>query len=134
MKAITIKQPFASLIAAGLKAYEFRTWKTNYRGEILIHAGKSVDREAMVRFQNYDLTYPTGCVIARAVLTDCVQVDESMKEFLRSQNAEVYAGITEDPQWTGYAFRLENVERILPVDTPGMLGLWEFDEQKCVRG
>ena len=40
MKAITIKQPFASLIAAGLKEYEFRTWKTKYRGEILIHAGK----------------------------------------------------------------------------------------------
>ena len=35
MKAITIKQPFASLIAAGLKEYEFRTWKTSYRGEIL---------------------------------------------------------------------------------------------------
>ena len=29
MKAITIKQPFASLIAAGLKEYEFRTWKKN---------------------------------------------------------------------------------------------------------
>lgn len=27
MKAITIKQPFASLIAAGVKEYEFRTWK-----------------------------------------------------------------------------------------------------------
>lgn len=104
MKAITIKQPFASLIAAGLKEYEFRTWKTNYRGEIFIHAGKSVDQEAMMRFKNYDLTYPTGCVIARAVLTDCVLVDESMKEFLRSKNVEVYAGVTEDPQWTGYGF------------------------------
>ena len=28
MKVITIKQPFASLIAEGLKEYEFRTWKT----------------------------------------------------------------------------------------------------------
>lgn len=128
MKAITIKQPFASLIAAGLKEYEFRTWKTNYRGEIFIHAGKSVDQEAMMRFKNYDLTYPTGCVIARAVLTDCVLVDESMKEFLRSKNVEVYAGVTEDPQWTGYGFQLEKVERILPLDTPGMLGLWKFDE------
>lgn len=33
MKAITIKQPFASLIACGLKEYAFRTWKTSYRGE-----------------------------------------------------------------------------------------------------
>ena len=36
MKAITLKQPFASLIASGLKEYEFRTWKTAYRGEILL--------------------------------------------------------------------------------------------------
>ena len=38
MKVITIKQPFASLIASGQKEYEFRTWKTSYRGDILIHA------------------------------------------------------------------------------------------------
>lgn len=40
MKVLTIKQPFATLIAEKLKEYEFRTWKTKYRGEILIHAGK----------------------------------------------------------------------------------------------
>ena len=43
MKTLTINQPFATLIVEGLKEYEFRTWKTNYRGEILIHAGKGVD-------------------------------------------------------------------------------------------
>ena len=40
MKVLTIKQPFATLIAEKLKEYEFRTWKTKYRGEIFIHAGK----------------------------------------------------------------------------------------------
>ena len=45
MKALTIKQPFATLIAKGDKHYEFRSWKTNYRGEILIHAGKSVEEK-----------------------------------------------------------------------------------------
>lgn len=55
MKAITIKQPFASLIAAGLKEYEFRTWKTKYRGEILIHAGKGVDKKAMKKFEHLNL-------------------------------------------------------------------------------
>ena len=47
MKAITIKQPFATLIAEGIKEYEFRTWKTKYRGEILIHAGKGINKKAM---------------------------------------------------------------------------------------
>ena len=38
MKALTIKQPWASLIASGIKDIENRTWKTHYRGKIYIHA------------------------------------------------------------------------------------------------
>jgi hypothetical protein len=38
MKALTIKQPWAQLIALGLKDVENRTWKTNFRGRIYIHA------------------------------------------------------------------------------------------------
>ena len=41
MKAITIKQPFASLIVEGIKDIENRTWKTNLRGRVLIHASAS---------------------------------------------------------------------------------------------
>lgn len=40
MKAITLWQPWASLIAIGAKKYETRSWKTNYRGPIAIHAAK----------------------------------------------------------------------------------------------
>ena len=41
MKAITIKQPWAYLIANGFKDIENRTWKTSFRGKVLIHAGVS---------------------------------------------------------------------------------------------
>ena len=47
MKVITLKQPWATLVAEGIKTWEFRSWRYNYRGEILIHAGASVDKEAM---------------------------------------------------------------------------------------
>jgi hypothetical protein len=40
MKAITIWQPWASLLACGAKQYETRSWKTDYRGPIAIHAAK----------------------------------------------------------------------------------------------
>jgi activating signal cointegrator 1 len=40
MKIITLYQPWASLIALGLKRYETRSWATGYRGPIAIHAGK----------------------------------------------------------------------------------------------
>ena len=68
MKVITIKQPFATLIAEGLKQYEFRSWNTKYRGEILIHAGLGVDKKAMEKFKDYNLDYPKGCIIAKANL------------------------------------------------------------------
>jgi hypothetical protein len=41
MKAITIKQPWAFLIVEGVKDIENRTWKTNFRGRVLIHASKT---------------------------------------------------------------------------------------------
>ncbi|MCW0484088.1 ASCH domain-containing protein [Gaoshiqia sediminis] len=39
MKTITIKQPWAHLICSGFKDIENRTWRTNFRGRVLIHAG-----------------------------------------------------------------------------------------------
>lgn len=126
MKVITIKQPFASLIAAGLKEYEFRTWKTSYRGEILIHAGKSVDKEAMRRFESFGLEYPLGCILAKATLIDCVNVDDALRQTLREKNAPVYWGTTEDSNWQGYGFQLANIQPVSPIFTKGMLGLWEY--------
>lgn len=38
MKTISIKQPYATLICAGIKDVENRTWSTEYRGKLLIHA------------------------------------------------------------------------------------------------
>ena len=126
MKVITIKQPYASLIAEGLKRYEFRTWRTRYRGEILIHAGKSVDKEAMKKFICYHLEYPTGCIIAKAVITDCVYVDSTLRKMLQEENPLVYSGVVCNSSWDGYGFLLENVEKIDPIPVNGKLSLWDY--------
>ena len=127
MKAITIKQPFATLIAEGLKEYEFRTWKTKYRGDILIHAGKSVDKDAMKRFAHLKLNYPLGCFVAKATLTDCVEVNDELKEVLRKKDFAIYEGTTENNSWYGYGFKIENVEKVSHVLANGKLGLWEYE-------
>jgi hypothetical protein len=44
--ALTIKQPWASLIIEGHKDIENRGWRTQYRGLLIIHAGKAVDRDS----------------------------------------------------------------------------------------
>lgn len=42
IKALTLHQPWASLIALGAKQYETRSWPTNYRDKLAIHAGKTI--------------------------------------------------------------------------------------------
>ena len=127
MKCITIKQPFASLIAEGLKEYEFRTWKTNYRGEILIRAGKTIDKKAMEKFERYNLKYPTGCIIAKADLTDCIKVDDEFKKVLKEENELVYSGVLNNKDCTEFGFKLENVEKIKNFEVNGKLSLWEYN-------
>lgn len=126
VKAITIKQPFATLIAEGLKQYEFRTWRTNYRGEILIHAGKSIDKKAMKKFESLGLSYPTGCIIAKVTITDCVIVDDKLRSDLKNENALVYSGIINDRKWNGYGFVIRDVFKIKPIYVKGSLGLWNY--------
>ena len=125
MKAITIKQPFASMIAAGIKEYEF--WKTKYRGALLIHAGKGVDKKAMKKFEDYGLEYPSGCIIAKVNLTDCIKVDDEFREVLHKKNPSVYSSIVKHNEWEGYAFKLEDVEMIEPVSVNGKLSIWDYD-------
>ena len=127
MKVLTIKQPWATLIAEGIKEYEFRTWNTKYRGYILIHAGKSIDQEAMRRFKDYNFEYPTGCIIAKAKLTDSVYVDDDFVNKVAYSNPLVYRGIINKADWCGFGFKLENVKKVNPIYINGKLGLWDFD-------
>jgi len=101
MKVITIKQPWATLIAKGYKEYEFRTWKTKYRGDILIHAGKGIDKKAVTRFENLNLKYPKGCIIAKAKITDCIYVDDKFVREVVPKNSEVYRGLINKDNWDG---------------------------------
>lgn len=127
MKVLTIKQPWATLIAEGYKEFEFRTWKTKYRGEILIHAGKGIDKKAMEKFKHLNLEYPAGCIIAKANITDCILVDDEMRKILKSKNPLVYSNIIKHTEWDGYGFKLENVKKIKPIYINGKLSLWDYD-------
>ena len=87
MKAITIKQPWARLIATGLKDIENRSWKTNYRGRVLIHAAASPVKEGLAALNNKQLfelmkrenwetefeNLPNGAIVGSVEIVDCVQ-------------------------------------------------------------
>lgn len=91
MKAISIKQPWASFIAAGIKDIENRTWKTNFRGRVYIHASAKVLKnsdlnllvlnlvitEAQYKSVPFNLffkyNYPYSAIIGEVDIIDCVR-------------------------------------------------------------
>ena len=64
MKALSLKQPWANLVACGYKTLETRTWATGYRGELLICSSASGDIE------------PTGRALAVVNLVECREMEE----------------------------------------------------------
>lgn len=87
MKALSIQQPWAWLIVNGYKPVENRNWRTEYRGPLLIHAGKKFDQEgytwALSNFRELDDVLPwgpaleRGGIVGRANLVDCVRAHDS---------------------------------------------------------
>ena len=125
MKVITIRQPWAGLIINEYKEYEFRSWKTNYRGKILIHAGLSIEKNNSKKFREYNLEYTKGAIIGEATLTDCILVDDEFEEKLFKINPLVY-GKSEHQR--NYAWKLENVIKYdKPIYCKGKLGLWNYE-------
>ncbi len=125
MKALTIKEPWASLIIEEYKKYEFRSWKTKYRGKILIHVGCSVEKDMMEKFKNYNIDIKPGYIIGEATLTDCILVNDEFSEELRKIDPIVY-GRSNHAQT--YAWKLENIVKYeKPIPCKGKLGLWNYE-------
>lgn len=124
MKVITLKQPWATLVIEGYKKYEFRTWKTNYRGEIYIHAGKGVDKEAIKRLESLNLKYPKSKILGKVVIEDCLELDSKLNYEISKENPLVY-GNKRDRK--GYAWKLGKVTKVdIKENINGKLGLWEY--------
>jgi len=136
VKALSIWQPWASLIAVGAKRFETRSWPTRYRGPIAIHAARHWGQECADVFSWYavqaDLApmvgidppllkrdLPFGAIVAVAVLADCVPTQKLRTEILGNRMLGNFAP-------GRFAWRLERVERLLrPIPCTGRQGLWE---------
>lgn len=125
MKVLTIKEPWATLIIDGYKKYEFRSWKTKYRGKILIHAGMSLESDMAKKFADYNLNCMKGAIIGEAELVDCILVDKKFHDDLIKMDPIVYG---QSNHVETYAWKLENVEKYNePIYVKGKLGLWNYD-------
>jgi hypothetical protein len=154
MKAITILQPYAQLIAVGAKRYETRGWRANYRGRIAIHAGKKavpgapqdcsdalVSRYGFSSAEMQEGKMPLGAVIATADLVECWRVIRRNGEYAELKRSPAPSGYQPYARIGGaellfgdwepgrYAWELTDVEPLpRPIPAKGRQGLWEWGE------
>ena len=138
MKALTLHQPWASLIALGEKTIETRSWRAGYTGRIAIHAGKlSQERAEECQEEPYrsllvkhgikvigDL--PWGAVIATAMLVGYHRMDDDYVSAMTIERPdEVRLGFFAPGR---YGWVLSDVEPFqVPVPARGYQGLWDWD-------
>lgn len=120
MKALSLTQPWATAIVIGLKTWETRSWPTNFRGDVCIHASKGFPRWAREFAAKKGIAdIPLGAIVCVANLTACRQTDTVVTELSAAEQ-----------EWGDYtdgrfAFKLENI-RVLkqPIIAKGSLGFW----------
>ena len=116
MKALSIKQPWANMIADGEKTIETRTWSTPHRGPLLIVSSKKPDLEnfpEMSRLGNG----PYGCAVAVAQLVRCRPMEA---EDVDEAGCDCYPG--------AIAWLLDDIRRIeKPFPVKGGLGLYDVE-------
>lgn len=144
MKVISLWQPWASLIALGLKQIETRSWPTTYRGPLLIHAAKKWNREleklwckwmpnTAVIEQSVVASYavrcdvvPLGAIVCQCELVDCREMDYKFLsiDLLGIGSKEEEFG---DYRIGRHAWFLANVKPLkTPIPCVGRQGFFEF--------
>lgn len=130
MKVLSLTEPCATLIKKGIKTIETRSWKTNYRGKLYIHASSTKipkefkeNKDLMSLVNINELNF--GNIICSCDLVDCVEMtDEFIKEIKKNKN-EYACGLYEKGR---YAWILKNIKILdVPIKTKGHLGIWNLD-------
>lgn len=111
MKAITVHQPFAEMILRGVKRIENRSWYTNYRGPLVIHAGAACEGNSI---------FPTRALVGLVTLADCRPIGGIRQHVLFGGEPMDLTGATGPWCWC-----LETPLRFTrPIVCSGRLGLW----------
>jgi hypothetical protein len=145
MKALTLRQPYASLVAIGAKRIETRSWRTRYRGPLAIHAAAAFPSQARelcghepfrsaLLAGGYEQagSLPVGLVIARCRLLACLPTSaEAGLEHDETPPAGSAEWAFGDYSPGRFMWLLTDVESIEPPrPARGALGLWEWSVQE----
>lgn len=131
MHALSVRQPWASLIVLGVKRIETRSWHTNYRGRVAIHASLCHSPECHDLCQREPFRSlllgspwdrpPRGVVLGIVELLDCVRVEEMDAP----SETERTVGDFAPGRWAWLLAEARPLPQ--PVSVRGRLGLFEID-------
>lgn len=136
IKALSLWQPWASLMADGLKIDETRHWSTDYRGPLAIHAAKTTDlagapdalcQAAFGPFWSQEL--PRGAVVAIGELASCRRAETVAGQLTR---ANLAAG---NFTYGRFAWRVERIRALRrPIPLVGRQGLFNWIAPDDIEG
>ena len=126
VKALTLTQPWATLVALGYKQIETRSWRTQHRGPIAIHAAKGYPASARRFAEGFGgLTHtPRGAVVCVIDLVDCQPTEEVA---LGISDLEHHLGDYTPGRW---AWLFDPASLLFipnPIPARGALSLWEWE-------
>lgn len=134
MKVLSIREPYATLIKDEIKYIETRSWKTNYRGKILIHSCKGkypIKNKVKHLVDSEKLKY--GYILCEAELVDCIYIDKKYADVIKNEDLNNF--LCGDYTEGRYAWILKNIKLLKnPIEIGGQLGLWNFREEEIDEG
>jgi len=132
MKALSLTQPWATLVVTGAKRFETRSWGTNYRGPLLIHAAKTFPKYAQLfarelMSDRWPWQLPRGAIIGRVVLKNIHRTEDIAPTLTPLER--LYGDYTPG-RWAWELAEAELFED--PIPYKGFSWLFEVDERKLV--
>jgi hypothetical protein len=126
MRGLSLRQPFAELLASGRKTIELRNWNTRFRGEFLIHASKTVDLDACRALKIKPETLATGAIIGMAFLYDVKEYKNRGQFRLDARRHMDTGGYRNDR----YGFMVRNAVKFdRPIPAAGRLNFFEVKKE-----
>ncbi len=127
--ALSLKQPWAALLAYGHKTIEVRRWPTARRGRVLIHAARVCDDRpevwARVPAELLDAARLTGGIIGAGDILSCIRY-RTAEAFVRDQDRHL-----NDPSWFEprglYGFTFANLTPLSFFAYPGWMRFFEVE-------
>jgi hypothetical protein len=142
MKALSLLQPWASLVVMGLKKIETRSWNTKFTGTLLIHASKKFTSEQIRLSEEFNSKYgaslgfvkelPIGAIIGSVDMIGTFSMNDLLTQRTISKKEKVWHLTDEelafgDYSCNRYGWLLENPQQwAIPVRAKGSLSLWDF--------